>query len=79
MISTAIPPNAGGLFNSGTASRRAQALCHRLQKENPNASDWELREAFNAAVSRDLSLYGLEYPDGHVTEDWLCVDCGATR
>ena len=28
-------------------------------------------------MSRDLSLYGLEYPDGHVTEDWLCVDCGA--
>jgi hypothetical protein len=21
-------------------------------------------------------LKGLEYPDGHLTEDWLCVDCG---
>jgi hypothetical protein len=42
----------------------------------PNATDWELAQAFEKAASQDESLKGLTYPDGHITEDWLCIDCG---
>jgi hypothetical protein len=63
-------------FNSSTASRKAQALIHKLRQEMPNASGWEIVQAFEKAVSDDESLKGLQYPDGNVTEDWLCIDCG---
>jgi hypothetical protein len=58
------------------ASRKAQALAHRLQRERPAASDFELADAFARAVAEDAALSGLTYPNGHVTEDWLCADCG---
>ena len=63
-------------FNSGTASRKAQAIVNRLNREMPNATDFERRQTFYKIVNEDESLRGLEYPDGHVTEDWLCIDCG---
>src|SRR5215813_10493778 len=63
-------------LNSSSANRKAHALGYRLRREMPNASDWEIAAAFEKAVSEDESLKGLAYPDGHVTEDWLCVDCG---
>jgi hypothetical protein len=68
--------NKPSFFNSGTASRKAQGLVNRLHRENPNATDFEIAEAFYLAVSQDENLKGLEYPNGHVTEDWLCIDCG---
>ena len=61
-------------FNASTASRKAQALCLKLKQEG--IPEWERRDAFRRAVEQDESLKGLEYPDGHVTEDWLCIDCG---
>jgi len=36
----------------------------------------ELAEAFARIVAQDEALSGLTYPNGHVTEDWLCIDCG---
>ena len=63
-------------INPSAASRKAQAIVHRLHRENPSASEFEIVEAFERAVSQDESLRGLTYPNGHVTEDWVCVDCG---
>jgi hypothetical protein len=63
-------------LNPSTYSRKAQALVNRLRQENPSATDFELVEAFLETVSKDENLKGLEYPDGHLTEDWLCVDYG---
>jgi len=63
-------------FNTSTYSRKAQALVNRLREENPRATRFELVEAFMEAVSKDETLKGLAYPDGQLTEDWLCVDCG---
>jgi hypothetical protein len=63
-------------FSNGTASRKAQAIVNRLQRENPNATEFEIVDAFQKIVSQDETLKGLEYPDGNVTEDWRCVDCG---
>jgi hypothetical protein len=63
-------------LNPSTYSRKAQALVNMLRQENPSATDFELVEAFLETVSKDENLKGLEYPDGHLTEDWLCVDCG---
>jgi hypothetical protein len=62
--------------NASSASRKAQAIVNRLHRENPGATDYELAAAFADVVSKDDTLKGIEYPDGHVTEDWLCVDCG---
>jgi hypothetical protein len=66
------------MVNVWAASRKAQAIVNRLNRENPNATDSELRKAFKEVVSKDefLKAVGMEYPDGHVTEDWLCIDCG---
>jgi len=63
-------------FSNGTASRKAHAIVYRLNQENPDASELERVEAFLKIVSEDETLRGLEYPNGHVTEDWLCIDCG---
>jgi hypothetical protein len=63
-------------MNASSASRQAQAIVERLCRENPDATDSALREAFADVVSKDDTLKGIEYPDGNVTEDWLCVDCG---
>jgi hypothetical protein len=63
-------------WSNGTASRKAQAIVNRLNRENPNATEFEIVEAFNKIVSEDETLRGLEYPDGQATEDWLCVNCG---
>jgi hypothetical protein len=63
-------------MNASSASRKAQAIAERLCRENPDATDSALREAFADVVSKDDTLRGTEFPDGQVTEDWLCVDCG---
>jgi len=63
-------------INVSTASRKAHAIVERLRRENPDATDFELVEAFKDVVSKDEALKGIEYPNGHVTEDWLCIDCG---
>jgi hypothetical protein len=63
-------------FSNGTASRKAQAIVNRLHRDNPNATEFELVEAFQKIVSQDETLRGLEYPSSQVTEDWLCIDCG---
>jgi hypothetical protein len=69
-------PYAARPFPNGTASRKAHAIVNRLHWENPNATELERVEAFYKIVSQDEALKGLEYPSGHATEHWLCVDCG---
>jgi hypothetical protein len=69
-------PCAARPFSNGTASRKAHAIVNRLHRENPNATELETVEAFYKIVSQDEALKGLEYPSGHATEHWLCVDCG---
>lgn len=64
------------MLNVWAASRKAHALVNRLRREHPNATEFEFMEAFYKTVSQDETLQGLEYPQGHVTEDWLCIDCG---
>src|SRR5262249_6244737 len=57
-----------------SASRKAQAIVHRLRQEHPGASDFELACAFDKVVAQEG--LALQLPDGHITEDWLCTDCG---
>src|SRR5262249_29368178 len=64
------------MLNVWAASRKAHALVNRLRREHPNATEFEFMEAFYTTVSEDETMQGLEYPQGHVTEDWLCIDCG---
>src|SRR5262249_55287246 len=59
-------------MNTANASRKAQAACERINRENPNATDFELDQLYLA----DETLKETGIPDGHVTEDWLCIDCG---
>ena len=62
--------------NASAASRKVQAIVYRLRCENPDAKFCELAEAFKNLASKDGALRGVEFPNGNITEDWLCVDCG---
>src|SRR5262249_21765520 len=59
-------------INAATASRKAQAIVHRICEENPNATDFELANL----LREDETLKTMGVPNGNVTEDWLCIDCG---
>jgi hypothetical protein len=59
-------------INAATASRRAQAIVRQIQQENPDATDVEL----DNLLREDALLKVIGVPNGNVTEDWLCVDCG---
>jgi hypothetical protein len=59
-------------LNDATAMREAQAIVHRIRQENPDATDGELEKL----LREDATLRVIGVPDGNVTEDWICVDCG---
>jgi hypothetical protein len=59
-------------MNPASASRKAQAVVHEICRRNPKATDFELRKL----MLEDETLKEIGIPDGNITEDWLCVDCG---
>jgi hypothetical protein len=59
-------------MNPACASRRAQAAVNKIRRENPKATKFELK----CLMLEDPVLKETGIPDGNVTEDWICVDCG---
>src|SRR5262245_55165085 len=59
-------------MNPACANRKAHAAYYRICQQNPHATDGEIEEL----LRKDATLKETGIPDGLVTEDWLCIDCG---
>jgi hypothetical protein len=59
-------------MNIASASRKAQAAVHDIRRRNSKATDFEIQKL----MLEDETLKEIGIPDGNITEDWLCVDCG---
>jgi len=55
-----------------SANREAQAAVYEIRQRNPRATEFEIEQL----MLEDETLRETGIPNGNITEDWLCVDCG---